>query len=176
MIEPIRPRVFVVFGVTQDLADTDALQRRTSVDARVHAQVVLGVDLVKIDDAAFVENAQMHNLASQFVDAPHAGFRLAEDVHVGQGWSAQPSQRPWHPAPYSRGHDLRLQPDLWRRPTQCRGLSRLNPSIRLSWTMSSPSALIASATPCIGCGATRASAANMCVIDASAGGALTPQL
>lgn len=86
-------RVFVVFGVTQNLTDTDAVQRRTSVDARVHAQVVLGVDLVKIDDAAFVDNAQMHNLASQFVDAPHAGSRLAEDVQVGQGWRAQPSQR-----------------------------------------------------------------------------------
>ncbi|MNC55860.1 hypothetical protein D3C75_1054170 [compost metagenome] len=45
-----------------------------------------------VDDAAFVKNSQVHGLASQFVDAAHARFRLADYVQVGQGLRAQLKQ------------------------------------------------------------------------------------
>jgi len=44
---------------------------------------------VHVDDAAFVEDAQVHGFACQFIDAAHARFCFTHDIQMRQGLGAQ---------------------------------------------------------------------------------------
>jgi len=76
----------------QHLADRRAVKRIAPADARLHAQPVIGVNLVNVDDCVFVKCAQVHRLARQLADAAHFHVGFAHEIHAFQRLRAELEQ------------------------------------------------------------------------------------
>jgi hypothetical protein len=65
------------------------VKRIAPADPRLHAQPVIGVDLVDVDDRVFVECAEVHRLACELADAAHFDVGFAHEIDTLQRLRAE---------------------------------------------------------------------------------------